>query len=130
VRQLPRGHFPLDLQTDQREEHGHQSVVDPPKQQLGDLERSQPDGTRRMEQTVIELGQRPVGQDQRQNSRAQQQEPAGRIELLELTLRRGSHRRTPMLQWRRQALAAASNCPGLGGRDSVDQPGDIRWKAA
>ena len=84
IDQLALDHLPLDLESDQEEEHGHQAVVDPQDQRLGECERTNPDLDRRSEQRLVEAFGARVGEDEPGGRRQHEQDAARRLEPQEL----------------------------------------------
>ena len=80
IPELALGDLSLDLESDEEEEHGHQSVVDPENEWLREHERPEPDLDRRREDRLVKaLGAR-VGQDERDSRCKHEQDAARRFE--------------------------------------------------
>ena len=82
-RQRANHHLALDFETDEQEEHRHQAVVDPVNQVLVDAGLADPHRHGRLKQELIGMVQRRVGEDQRQDRRCEQDNPARRFVLKE-----------------------------------------------
>jgi len=65
------------VQPHREEEHGHQAVVDPQQQRLGNFELADADRHRCAEQGPIEIGQRRVDHDHGQQGGHDEQDAAG-----------------------------------------------------
>ena len=87
VGQFALEHLALDLEAHQEEEHGHQPVVDPQQQRLGDLQGSDTHLDRRIEEGVVQESERRVGERQRRNGGNREQNALGGFESNELAQR-------------------------------------------
>lgn len=85
IRELAFHHLALDLQADEKEEHGHQPVVDPQDERLAEHERPDADLDRRAEKGLIQALCPGVGQDERDRRRDHQQDAARGFEAQEFT---------------------------------------------
>ena len=78
---MPFEHLALDLQADQQKEQGHQAVVDPQQQWLGDLQGADLHGHWHVQQAVVEKTQGRVIDGHGQYGGADQQQATGRFQL-------------------------------------------------
>jgi hypothetical protein len=73
-RELAHQEFPLDLEPDQQEEHGHEAVVDPVQQVLGQLERRDTDGHVAQQRPGVVRTQRRVRDQHGQHHRTHERQ--------------------------------------------------------
>jgi hypothetical protein len=84
VAQLPGDQFALDLQADHEEEQGHEAVVDPVLEVLGDRQRAGSDGQLHAPQALVAGGEGAVGPPERDHRGGQEEQAAGRLGVQEV----------------------------------------------
>src|SRR5207249_2230482 len=90
--------------------------------------RAELDGDRRVEQAVIEPGQRRIGQDQRQDGGTHQDEAAGRLQLEELAQSVQRHVIPPNSKARVYSYRLSERlCPSPAPRERKE-PSPQRWE--
>ena len=84
ARQVPLEHLPLELEPDQQEEDGHQAVVDPEEERLGEAGGPDPDLHLEFEKRRVKPLERGIRNDQAEHGRDHEDDPAGSLQTEEL----------------------------------------------
>ena len=84
ARQVPLEHLPLELEPDQQEEDGHQAVVDPEEERLGEAGGPDPDLHLEFEERRVKPLERGIRDDQAEHGRDHEDDPAGSLQTEEL----------------------------------------------
>ncbi len=85
IRELAFHHLALDLQADEKEEHGHEPIVDPQDERLAEHERPDADLDRCAEKGLVQALCAGVGQNERDRRRDHQQDASRRFKPQEFT---------------------------------------------
>ena len=96
-RQFAFAQLSLDLKADEKEEHGHQAVIDPQQQGLVDSGLSDANGQARVQQQIVGSHKRGIRYEHRQRRGAEQEDPAGRLKPDEILQSRRNTQRVPLV---------------------------------